>query len=295
MKKFILFFLLLFEFFNSNAGNLSVNPGPTVYYLVSPDNYTVRIGLWSVGFDSPPYHYTYNIYIPQGYYRFWRVNSGQSSNYGASGFPSGGVSSNPDNYIYIPEGTYNFYVHNGSYHFVATTPVMLLGELTSTSFSLTDNGNGTYCATNVVFANNSIEKFYLNNVTGVPFFGITTFPSGQLVNNGLTFIVPAGTYDICVNNGDMSFSFNNTLNVEEMNLEKISVYPNPTENNWNFNMIDSLNNSIVINNLIGNIVYESKNLGANFSVNSSSLIPGIYLAHILSSNNRSTVVKLIKK
>lgn len=58
---------LLFIISGLNAKNQIINPGPTVYYLVSPDGYTIRIGLWVFDVNPPAYQYNYNILIPQGY------------------------------------------------------------------------------------------------------------------------------------------------------------------------------------------------------------------------------------
>lgn len=110
-------------------------------------------------------------------------------------------------------------------------------------------GNGNYCSTNLVFDNNYM-RFYLTCVAGGPYFGSSIFPSGQLVSIG-ALLVPNGTYNVCVDINNMSFSFTNSLNVEEVNLEKASVYPNPSENERNLKLKNNSKNSVEIYNCLG--------------------------------------------
>lgn len=105
------------------------------------------------------------------------AGGGQITSVGAVGFPNGYIEPDPNNFIYIPNGTYNIYLNNTGHHFIPVTPTMLLGGQTSNSFSLSDSGNGTYCSTNLVLeANSTNTLFYLNNGVSGAFFGISSFP-----------------------------------------------------------------------------------------------------------------------
>jgi starch-binding outer membrane protein SusE/F len=286
MKKLNILFLLILSL-GSNAKNLnSQNLTGTDYSLVNQSG-SISVSL-GVNLSLQPFH-ALNVTLPSGLYRFKASNTSGSTYFGGVGFPVGTTSSATD-FINVPAGEYNVYLTGGTYSFVAVTTRMIVGE--RFSYNLNYMGNNNYCASNLVFDNNYI-RFYLTGVAGGPYFGSSTFPSGQLVSIG-ALLVPNGTYTVCVDSNNMSSSFTNTLSVEEVNLEKASVYPNPSENEWNFKLKNNSKNAIEIYNCLGKKVNEYTFKGDTFSINSTTLSSGIYFAHILSDNDL-TILKLIKK
>jgi hypothetical protein len=290
MKKLNILLLLILSL-GSNAKNLnSQNLTGTSVDLVNESGGSVAILSYPMS-DSPKH--ALNVVLPSGLYRFRSATASIGVYYyGGIGFPSGTTSSATD-FINVPAGKYNIYLRGNTYSFVTVTSHMLVGNIFS--YNLNDMGNGVYCCSNVAFNYPYwyFVQFQLIGFKGGPFFGISSFPSGQLVTNS-AINVPLGTYTVCVDSNNMSYSFTNTLSVEEVNLEKASVYPNPTENEWNLKLKNNSKNSIEIYNCLGKKVNEYTFIGDTFSINSTTLSSGIYFAHILSDNDL-TVVKLIKK
>lgn len=297
MKNLYTILLLVFAL-NANAGHINLgNLTGQLAFLVNQAG-TIEIPLGNTQAPAT----AYNIDLPAGLYRFKYIFSSTNIHYGGGiGFPIGQYSKET-NFINVPAGKYDFFpgnASNQSYQFLPVTTWRL--KRIFQTINLLDMGDGSYCALNTIISNSNMLNnwdtyFYFQHYdsSGTTSFGISSFPNGQLIpTTSTSFLIPDGTYDICINS-DMSVEFGIPLNLQELTLEKIDVYPNPTENEWKFKLKNNSISSVSIYNVLGKKVYESKNLNGNFSVDSSLLLSGIYFAHIISDKDL-TILKLIKK
>ncbi|MBF0695218.1 MAG: T9SS type A sorting domain-containing protein [Flavobacterium sp.] len=122
-------------------------------------------------------------------------------------------------------------------------------------------------------------------------WGGTIFPAGQASDNDLE-VVP-GTYNITFNRADQTYNFTPSLSVNESRIASLSVYPNPTENSWNFNADDQIQ-SILILDVTGKAVLSTKPMDNQTTIDASELESGLYFAKIATASQMQTV-KLIKK
>ena len=120
------------------------------------------------------------------------------------------------------------------------------------------------------------------------------FPSGTGTTGPENFTIPAaGNYNISFNRNTLAYNFENTLGVANFSKKTLNVYPNPSQNNWNF--VSSLNaiTSIQIVDVSGKIVFETKGISNNVIVNATNLSSGIYFAKVFSSDEIQTI-KVVK-
>lgn len=297
MKKLNILLLLILSL-GSNAKNLnSQNLTGTNYYLVNQNDVIVA-GFGNTMTGIIP---AQDVILSAGLYRFKGVGSSSGIFYfGGVGFPTGSTSS-ATNFINVSAGTYDISLIGNNYVFTVVTFAPWKIEIGYSGLfrRFNDMGDGSYCLSNLIFSSiymssNEIRFRHTDNAGTITRFTIASFPMGQLAPSNAYFSVPLGTYNVCLDSNNMSYSFTNTLGVEEVNLEKASIYPNPTENEWNFKLKNNSKNTIEIYNCLGKKVNEYTFIGETFSINSTTLSSGIYFAHILSDNDL-TVVKLIKK
>ncbi len=106
----------------------------------------------------------------------------------------------------------------------------------------------------------------------------------------------AGTYTVVVVDSDgcertEEFVLVNQLGVEELNADLISIYPNPTTDNFTIAFDGTFDYQIVTTT--GKIVARGKGIN-NEQVSMQNFATGTYLIQ-LTANNKTTIVKLIKK
>ena len=302
MKAIIYNFTLLFFFFYSNRieASLSINCTGTNCDLVDANGLTV------VSFGNnmtANFVNFYDLTLPSGNYRFKYSGSSTFPNSifrGGNTFPAGNVDSNQP-FLTIPAGTYNLHFsHSGSYTFVTNSIAMLITP--TMSFNLNDLGNGNYGANNldIVYLNSMVynsSNFRYGIVAPYTSHGLIGFPSGVLATPGswVWLYIPSGTYNVILHS-DGTYMFTRIfLSNEDFELkEHLNVYPNPTNNVWNFSIDDKKIESINIYSTEGKLLL-SKNIPENnFQVDSNDFSLGIYIAHLIIEGKLQTV-KLIKK
>ena len=134
--------------------------------------------------------------------------------------------------------------------------------------------------------------------TGIEYcYSITLSPSGKIIVSGSTnagFTKSA----VAVSTGGFLASFTQpALVINQFNLNNnFEVYPNPTVNELNLKVSNSLNNgNIKIISLTGQTVFEKNNLsGTDFNFDVSNLSQGIYVLQT-SDENTSNKSKFIKQ
>ncbi len=275
------------------------NPGPTdINQMTSSDGIH-----WSIA----------NLTVTAGAAKFRGNNAWDLPyNWGGTTFSSGTAIVNGGD-ISTTAGTYN--VSFNSDTFAYTFVLVTGGALTSVAIVGSgaggwpgDAGNpgpvdvhqmGTVDGVNWTLNNLTLTtgavKFRGNNSWDEPYnWGGTTFPSGTGSVNGPDIPTTAGTYNVSFNSTTNVYAFGSVLGIDEQNSSFFRLYPNPTNNVWNFNSSTVIIQRIELYDILGkNIISITPNrLEAN--VDASNLAKGIYIAKIIANNNTATV-RLIKE
>jgi len=89
-------------------------------------------------------------------------------------------------------------------------------------------------------------------------------------------------------------AFSNPLSIQDVNLSKLKVYPNPTTNDWTINST-VLIEKIEIFDILGKQVMSLKMLSEEVKIDSSNLPHGLYFALINMQSGTTHNLKLIKR
>ena len=85
-----------------------------------------------------------------------------------------------------------------------------------------------------------------------------------------------------------------TLGIEDTDIVNVSVYPNPSNSNWNFRTPNTVITSVEVFNLLGKRVVSQKNNNTSIAISTQGLTSGIYIARITTEQGTKSV-KLIKE
>ncbi len=156
----------------------------------------------------------------------------------------------------------------------------------------TDDNGLNYHIDNIVLTVGS-AKFRTNNAWTVN-YGSNTFPTGTGTQGGADIPVStAGTYNILLNRATGEYNFQDLLATSTFNTSNFKVYPNPTQNVWNFTSVKQAIETIQIVDVLGKTVMTVSPKELSASVDASSLTRGLYFAKIATVNATETV-KLMK-
>jgi len=239
----------------------------------------------------------YALTVTEGAVKF-REDNNWTINWGAVSFPSGIGIQGGENIAITAAGTYTvtFNRLTGEYNFgtpnriaiVGTGaggwPTGAIGEIDAHPLESTD---GIHFRLNDIELTDGEVKFRQNNSWDV-FWGGTSL-NGNLILNGPSIATTAGTYSLALNRitGDYSLA----TNVPSMRYFRI--YPNPTNNVWNFTSAKQAIQSIQLVDVLGKTVMTITPKDMTATVDASSLNSGLYFAKISTANAIETV-KLIK-
>lgn len=92
---------------------------------------------------------------------------------------------------------------------------------------------------------------------------------------------------------DYEFNVKDDSNIEDNNLDEISIYPNPTSEKLNLNLGDNKVKQITISTITGKQILVITNLTKNETIDLSKLESGIYLINI-QTNTKTITKKIIK-
>ena len=138
-------------------------------------------------------------------------------------------------------------------------------------------------------------KFRKGNAWTTSWGGVS-FPTGPTVGSeGSDILVVAGqegTYDVTLNRVTGAYSFT-LLSNKGFSTSNFKVYPNPTNNNWNFSSVKENIQSIQIVDVLGKTVMTVNPNNTAANVDASALNAGIYFAKITTASANQTI-KLIK-
>ena len=85
-----------------------------------------------------------------------------------------------------------------------------------------------------------------------------------------------------------------TAGVDDNSFVNVSVYPNPSNSNWNFRTGNTVINSVEVFNLLGKRVVSQSNNSTELSISTQGLSSGIYIARITTEQGVKSV-KLIRE
>ena len=85
-----------------------------------------------------------------------------------------------------------------------------------------------------------------------------------------------------------------TLGIEDTDIVNVSVYPNPSNSNWNFRTPNTVITSVEVFNLLGKRVVLRKNNSTDIAISTQGLTSGIYIARITTEQGTKSV-KLIRE
>lgn len=262
---------------------------------------TMAINEMLIMFSTPDgVHYSVdNVGFPGGNYSFNIDDTG--TGWGASGFPTGTAVAGGT--IPVPANRYNitFNLDTKAYSFDFVEISMIgLGIVTEDPGWVTDVDMTTADGVNYTLANHVFPggegKFRLNHAWTTA-WGSPDFPTGTAVSEegGPNLVITAGTYDVAFNRETGAYAFTApTAGTDDFRFDNIAVYPNPSENIWNFNAGNLAIGAINITDLSGKVVFMADVDASVATVDATGFASGIYFAK-LTSGNAVTTVKVIKK
>ena len=242
------------------------------------------------------------IMLTAGEIKFRQNNNWTDPSFADVAFPSGTATAAGANIIVTTPGKYSvtFNLVTGAYNFFFAT-VAIVGsgaggwpsdpQIDANVMSTTDGEN--YILDGIVLTDGEV-KFRQNNswtVNWGPAAG--EFPGGIGTQGGGNIITVAGTYNVIFNSTIGDYDFGLPLSTKGFSSANFKVYPNPSQNNWNFTSANDSIESIQILDVTGkNILTVSpKNTAAN--VDATNLPQGLYFAKISTAKATETI-KLMK-
>jgi len=244
-------------------------------------------------------NYTGTVTLTAGEIKFRQDNSWTTS-WGGVTFPTGPDVAHPgDNIIVTAPGTYDvtFNRTSGAYTFSFPT-IAIVGSGAGGWPSdpqvdanvLTTTDGAIYTLLGVTLTDGE-AKFRQNNDWTVN-WGAASFPVGIGTQGGANIPTTAGTYDVTFNRLTGGFSFD-VLATASFKNSNFRVYPNPTQNIWNFASEKAAIQTISIVDVIGKTIMTISPKNSAATIDASSLKAGIYFAKIATATATETV-KLVK-
>ncbi|OYU80729.1 MAG: hypothetical protein CFE23_08405 [Flavobacterium sp. BFFFF1] len=260
-------------------------------------------------FTNDGVNYSYvGVQLVPGFFKFrhdhmWTT----TNNWGGNTFPVGAALLDSD-YINIPTaGNYDVFFSKGSppFYTFSFAGISLVGAATPGGWpagtpeevdphQLTTT-DGIHYTLNGITLTEGPVKFRADNAWERQ-WGASTFPIGtaQIQIGGDIVISPAGTYDVAFNILTGAFEFTSTLSVVDLDTASLVVYPNPTNDSWNFKVANENMKSVQIMDITGKVIMSKSVTGNELKVNASKLSSGIYFAKV-TTDTASKTVKLLRK
>lgn len=234
----------------------------------------------------------------------FRQENAWTNSWGGVSFPTGPTpGSEGSDIIVTAPGLYHvvFTRSTGAYAFSFNTiaivgagvggwPTGAPGEIDANQLTTTDGENYTLSGLAAVGGE---AKFRQNNAWTLAWGG-TAFPSGtgDTAGGSPNIPVPAGTYDVTFNRTSGAYNFA-PLATTSFNASNFKVYPNPTQNEWNFASAKESIQTIQIVDVLGKTVMTINPENTTVNVDASALNAGIYFAKIATATSNTTV-KVVK-
>ncbi|HNP32388.1 MAG TPA: T9SS type A sorting domain-containing protein [Flavobacterium sp.] len=225
---------------------------------------------------------------------YFRENDTTTNVWGSTSFPSGtAVLGGPSIQVTGGEWFVTFNRNTGAYSFTYPS-VGILGSATSVGWGedidmVTTNGFN-YTLANLTLTD-GVFKFRKDNSWDIN-WGATTFPQGTGTQNGPDIPAVAGTYNVDFERTSGNYAFTNTLSNSEHSISNLKIYPNPTNNFWNFSYTKTID-TIELFDMMGKTIQKFTPNAVQFQLDGSSLSQGVYFVKIKSGLDFS-VQKIIR-
>ncbi len=235
----------------------------------------------------------------------FRQDNDWTINWGNAAFPTGTATQGGDNIAIGTAGTYDvrFNRVTGDYSFSIPT-IALVGSATPTGWptgtpgeidasALTTTDGVTYTLTGITLSAGEC-KFRANNAWDVN-WGAADFPSGTATQGGANIVVgTGGVYNVTLDRVSGAYTFTDGLSTTAFNTSAFRVFPNPTNNAWNFVSTSAKNiTSIQIVDMLGKTVMTINPAATSANVDATSINSGLYFAKVTTDAGTETV-KLMK-
>ena len=287
--------------------NITFNKNNGSYTFIQSSGFP-NIGIWGpavnsqLGYGGADVKMTTNdgaVYTLSGFYfssgnAYFRQDDNGNMTFGSTTFPSGvAVSNGPSLFIPGAEWFVTFNRISGDYSFTYPSIGILgtaLNGFNSADTDLTTTDGFNYTISNLLLTNGEV-KFRKDNLW-TSNWGSSGFPSGTGTQNGANIPVNSGTYNITFDKSTGNYNFTQLLSTTNSNKINVKIFPNPTNSNWTFSTIESIQ-SIEIVDILGKSILTISPKNETVTIDASLFTSGIYFAKI-ATNLTISVVKLIK-
>ncbi|MEO5777590.1 MAG: T9SS type A sorting domain-containing protein [Flavobacterium sp.] len=278
--------------------DITFNRSNGTYTFIASGTEPHNIGIWGPAVDSingfvgPDVNMntTDNItYTLSGFYfssgtAYFRENDATTNVWGSVAFPTGtAVLSGPSIQVTGGEWYVTFNRITGAYSFVYPG-IGILGTATSAGWGpddidLTTTDGFEYTILNLSLTD-GFAKFRKDDSWDTN-WGSLGFPSATGIQNGPEIPVTAGTYDIVFQKSSGHYLFTNTLSNHQNLISNVKIYPNPTNNIWNFTHTATID-SIELFDIAGKTIQSFAPNATQFQLDGSDLSNGVYFVKIKS-------------
>ena len=226
--------------------------------------------------------------------KFRRDNS-WDVNWGGTTFPSGEAVPG-GNDIPLTAGFYNVaFNYSGLNYTFIQVPVSIIGDGAQgweTDIALPSvDGGVTFLLENFELVNGFV-KFRTNSSWGKN-WGSADFPTGTGTQNGMDIPTVAGVYNISFNRVTGEYNFEEVLSVNDNNLVKLTVHPNPATSSWNLSVAENQIDEVQLFDITGKLVISIQPKLNQVSIDGNGLTSGIYFAKV-NVNNAIQTIKLVR-
>jgi hypothetical protein len=295
--------------------DVTFNTTTLEYSFVSQNLYPI-IGLigpgtpgasWDTGdtdlSTSDGIHYSINNVMLSGAVKFRKNHTWTADgNWAPLTFPSGIAILNDSGALEVPAGLYNvsFNLETLAYSFSFPSIAIVgsatpQGEPISTTvdeYVLTTTDGINYALNSIVITDGWAK--FREDSAWAHNWGAASFPSGTATQDGTNITCTAGTYSVTFNRSTGDYAFNAPIaSIDNFEMNKLNVYPNPTQNSWNFVSANETIDSIVIIDMLGKTVLSIAGKNNEQTIDASGLSNGVYIAKISTSKGINTM-KLVK-
>ena len=275
----------------SGAGGWPVDPQIDANVLETEDGETYK-GTVALTADAP------NNAIK------FRANNEWTLSWGGGSFPVGPTDAAADIIVTVA-GTYDVVFTRSTCAYTFSIPtIAIVGSATPTGWptgtpgeidaSVMSTADGVdYTIAGIVLSVGA-AKFRANNAWDTN-WGSADFPLGVGTQGGADIAVEtAGTYNITLNRVTGAYTFTDGLSTTGFNTSTFKVYPNPTNNAWNFVSTSGKSiSSIQIVDMLGKTVMTINPAATSANVDATSISSGLYFAKVTTAAGTETV-KLMK-
>jgi len=276
---------------NTTTGVYNFEGGPAIAVVKLVGTATVAEGTTMVTGDGSVYKVTST--FTEGTLQF----DIDGALVGGTGYPTGNADADT-NFIPVPAGTYTvtFDLSTGDYSFafplISITGAGVGGWGVDTDLTTVDGV--TYTINGLVIAASgdplsSAVKFRQDHDWTVAWGG-AAWPTGTADGSDIPAV--DGTYNVTFNIVTGEYNFG-TLSTKGFSSANFKVYPNPTQNVWNFTSASERIESVKIVDVLGKNVMTVSPKSNNASVDATILTKGIYFAKIATAKATETI-KLMK-